>query len=1223
MSNEVERRPAILRFVDSFFEERNIKWMLGIGVLILFGSSVMLVTSRWDTYAPVWKHLILLTYTLAVFSAAEFSYGRLSLWRTGTVLKSLTVLLLPINFLALDRIWTDSNSGLLDIGIHIGLMGLTCAVSTVAARRIFRHFLRGDQPTFVICYLVMCVAGAVAPSLPQAWAPVIALFLWAVFTIGTVKVNRHVFWLTEEHRLPRVFGFFPIALLGTQFLTLMWTANLTAEIPLQWMGLAAVLVSVPILLTSDAVARVFQQRTGNLTRPIPWSIMLPLLTGLLLCATGVCLAGSGMPRPYALVPTAALAAAMMVVVARRTGHVAFVWSALLCALLAYNFSPVFFLNFARMVVQQGAAAVNEQRLPYAFYGLTYFPLLFGTTLISMYCRRRGNLLFAGPLKSFSIGVSSFLLAASLTHPKAIFPVAAVLMLIFALQTIAFRTRRWVALAACSFLIAAFGLTEFAAGVLELLVPQDMLFQSLSIAAGFLLFPGRLIDRWTANMERAWKVGDGDASGKNAGVGICQLFSLAATLSTAVVWVIWLATERFPSLPSASGAMLGLMLVLHSLVWLRPILGEAALCFLGINVVIHLFDQQLDRTTVLSVMNLGLLLGWFVSQGLQAWPHLRITRAFGMPLQNVSVISLALLMQFYLFGLAIYTAGGTGVLSWICVALTIVWTFVAARRLSSMNLTMLGCLGVFALESGFLTNVYGMVLIHQWLPAVWTATAVLGIPFSALMQARLKRAVNCESEWAGLSGYRALATPLNMFTVSIPIVAALISLTVFTFPLRVAGAFATAGLLMSASLRRSSKMWSVSLVLINWQLLCCVVTLFAPELKTLIALNLQNGLVASLPIAACAAISLLLIESTLFQRETNVLPGVEPSIDEFWIARVCELHRSLLRILIGAGLLVSLHLAVDGASSFQMASAATAFVGLVTCELLAACRIKSVERAWMAQALAAAAIGYFVWMGAIVLSSSVAMFGVLFIAFAAWSTGRLTRSLPTTRILSEPLTTSGLALPMLAIGLAVHRHLQLVQADWLGTNSLALLLVAGFYFWVGTERRLKSLIILSAGILNIALALLWRELAWHDPQFFMIPLGISVLAIVQFLRREIPEAMRDPLTYLGALTILVSPTFHIVGGSWLHLLMLMVLSVGITLVSIGLRVRALMYTGTAFLVADLVAMICRGGIDYPHLLWVGGIALGAAVVMLAAICERYRETLLQRIRVLAAGLETWQ
>jgi hypothetical protein len=129
--------------------------------------------------------------------------------------------------------------------------------------------------------------------------------------------------------------------------------------------------------------------------------------------------------------------------------------------------------------------------------------------------------------------------------------------------------------------------------------------------------------------------------------------------------------------------------------------------------------------------------------------------------------------------------------------------------------------------------------------------------------------------------------------------------------------------------------------------------------------------------------------------------------------------------------------------------------------------------------------------------------------------------------------------------------------------------------------------------------------------------------VQFLKQEIPEKFHDPLRYLGALVILVSPTFNIVGGSWIHLFSLMAASVGIVLLAIGIRVRALMYAGTAFLVADLVAMVVRESVDNSNVLWMAGLLLGAAVITLGAFCERNREVMLDRVRVLSDALKQWE
>jgi len=77
-----------------------------------------------------------------------------------------------------------------------------------------------------------------------------------------------------------------------------------------------------------------------------------------------------------------------------------------------------------------------------------------------------------------------------------------------------------------------------------------------------------------------------------------------------------------------------------------------------------------------------------------------------------------------------------------------------------------------------------------------------------------------------------------------------------------------------------------------------------------------------------------------------------------------------------------------------------------------------------------------------------------------------------------------------------------------------------------------------------------------------------------------------------------------------------------LLAIGLRIRVLMYTGTAFLFADLAGMLILSSIDNRAMLWVGGVGLGGAVIALAALCENHRENVLAKIRLLFAELATW-
>ncbi len=119
-----------------------------------------------------------------------------------------------------------------------------------------------------------------------------------------------------------------------------------------------------------------------------------------------------------------------------------------------------------------------------------------------------------------------------------------------------------------------------------------------------------------------------------------------------------------------------------------------------------------------------------------------------------------------------------------------------------------------------------------------------------------------------------------------------------------------------------------------------------------------------------------------------------------------------------------------------------------------------------------------------------------------------------------------------------------------------------------------------------------------------------------------DNVRTGLRYIGALTILVSPVFEILQNSWLHLLTLLVLCVLLILLAIGLRLRPLLNTSTAFLLADLVGMVIRSANDHPGMLWMGGLVVGIAVIALAAICENQREKLLAQLRMLSSELATW-
>jgi len=216
----------------------------------------------------------------------------------------------------------------------------------------------------------------------------------------------------------------------------------------------------------------------------------------------------------------------------------------------------------------------------------------------------------------------------------------------------------------------------------------------------------------------------------------------------------------------------------------------------------------------------------------------------------------------------------------------------------------------------------------------------------------------------------------------------------------------------------------------------------------------------------------------------------------------------------------------------------------------------------------------------------------------------------------------MALPAIVAALATIREFTDFSASSTTIGAMSLMIASAIYFHQSIVSGRKFISIPAIAIANMGLVLLWRSLGWNAPELYMVPVGISVLGFVELMKRELPDTSRDPLRYFAALTILCSPMFEILDGNWLHILTLLLLSVAVILLAIGLRLRSLVYAGTAFLMVDLVAMVVRSTVDNLNLLWICGVVLGVGVIALAAFCENHRDKLLSRIRIVTAELARW-
>jgi len=313
-------------------------------------------------------------------------------------------------------------------------------------------------------------------------------------------------------------------------------------------------------------------------------------------------------------------------------------------------------------------------------------------------------------------------------------------------------------------------------------------------------------------------------------------------------------------------------------------------------------------------------------------------------------------------------------------------------------------------------------------------------------------------------------------------------------------------------------------------------------------------------------------------------------------------------------------AVAELSSTSVVLLVLASLTMAVQEFLVATRERREDGVWLAMGIVGVCASLLLFHGWLFINSG---YGVLVAVLAGllmqWVSTFCTKY-DSLAIASRPLRVVGLTIPLLVTGFGIVSLFLLPKSmPWIALAIFAAAFSHAYQGWT-TGRRWH--VWLAITMANIGIANLNRMWGFEDLQLYLAPIGISILGLVELMKHEIPESAHKPIRIVGSLFILVSPIFDILGGSWWHMFSLMVLSVLVVLIAIGLRVRVLMFTGIAFLFADLLAMLVRSAIDHPQMLWVSGLSLGLLVMAMAAICEVYRERLLSRMRFLSSELATW-
>ncbi|AFZ36372.1 hypothetical protein Sta7437_2852 [Stanieria cyanosphaera PCC 7437] len=96
---------------QAFLDELSIRWLLFLGIFLVVLSSGVLAATQWHNFPTVGQYLILLTYTLSFWLVGFWLGKQANLSLTSQSLKSIAILLVPINFWGINSFSLGNNFG--------------------------------------------------------------------------------------------------------------------------------------------------------------------------------------------------------------------------------------------------------------------------------------------------------------------------------------------------------------------------------------------------------------------------------------------------------------------------------------------------------------------------------------------------------------------------------------------------------------------------------------------------------------------------------------------------------------------------------------------------------------------------------------------------------------------------------------------------------------------------------------------------------------------------------------------------------------------------------------------------------------------------------------------------------------------------------------------------------------------------------------------------------
>ncbi len=415
----------IAQILHSLIAEISVVWLLFLGVFMVVVSSGVLAASQWERFPAAGQYGVLLAYTLTFWAIGSWAKQQPNLHLTAQTLQEVTLLLVPINFWAMDSfgLWRYPWNWAVAIAAALLLTWITS--------RIIKSQYQSLSGKNVTCSIALNHLGL--SYLQWGWA--LAGFSLAAVYLGTVGTAAATVYQVQQQRLQSIQRGSSAETIATafsysrHFLTykraalvayslgiLLGRAIFVKNLNIAEMGLALGICGV-LLAWLDwqqpLASETIQNNTSNPQNPtnfFNWQL------------AGGALLGLGWLVCFREIPLQAIAISALAVWFFYNRLVRF-WQKLdFLMLFAVGLQSIWLLwrvipvGIKTQFVASLTQLTNSQQTPWAFWGVVLLPYLILTVSVAQWLHRSRKFPLARFGENIALGLGSILTIISLVNP---------------------------------------------------------------------------------------------------------------------------------------------------------------------------------------------------------------------------------------------------------------------------------------------------------------------------------------------------------------------------------------------------------------------------------------------------------------------------------------------------------------------------------------------------------------------------------------------------------------------------------------------------------------------------------------------------------------------------------------------------------------------------------------------------------------------------------------